>query len=511
MARGMRSVGREFQLTMAWIDNLLSIVVERGADELRVGAGREPQMFARGVARRLSIPKMSRQDVEDLLGEMLSPERRALLSAGERVELVHESTSHGSFRVTLSNESELSATFVKGASATVDLGTMPAGQRQPSRAPSIGNVAPIPARDAISATASPGSEEATTQGTALPLIAQAARLQGSDLHLSDGEIPLVRVDGTLRLLGRERSVDVASMVGLSPEQRAMLGSRGSLDCCSKIDGVGAVRIHAYRTGGGVAAALRLLPDAAPPLGKLGMPVALDDLVMLPHGLVIASGPAGSGKSTTLAALAQAALDRRSIVLVTLEDPIELGLSPTESSVVRRRQVGRDVPTFAAGLRDALREDPDVLVVGEMRDPETIALAMTAAETGHLVLGSLHSRSASSAVQRIFDSYPPERQSHIRAQLAEALSAVIAQRLVRRASGPGRVPVIELLRVTTAVANTIREGRTASLPSLIQSGRREGMLSLERCLADRVRAGEITLDDARSIAGDAGSLTAYLSD
>jgi twitching motility protein PilT len=147
----------------------------------------------------------------------------------------------------------------------------------------------------------------------------------------------------------------------------------------------------------------------------------------------------------------------------------------------------------------------------MRDPETIALALTAAETGHLVLGSIHSRSAASAVQRIFDAYPPERQAHIRTQVAEALRAVVAQRLVRRAAGTGRLPVIELLRVTTAVANTIREGRTAQLASLVQAGRREGMLSLERCLADRVRAGEITLQEAQSAAFDPATLKTYLSD
>jgi twitching motility protein PilT len=494
---------------MAWIDNLLSIVVERGADELRVAAGQEPLMFAGGAPRRLAIPKMSKQDVEDLLGGILSPERKALVASGERVEFLHHSASHGGFRVTITNEHEVSVTFVRA-----DRAGAPADAPHDRRAPQPARVEPVESKrepHVTSATAvTPSSDARRQSGTPL-LFAQAARLRASDLHLSNGELPLVRVDGTLRPVGAELVTDVAAVLGLSQGERDTLAARGSLDFSARFEDVGSVRVHVYRAASGLSAAVRLLPDAAPQLAKLGMPVPLDELAMLSHGLVLVTGPAGSGKSTTLAALAQEALRRRSVVLVTLEDPIELGLSPSDSSVLRRRQVGRDVATFAAGLRDALREDPDVLVVGEMRDPETIALALTAAETGHLVLGSLHSRSASSAVQRIFDSYPPERQPYIRAQLAEALSAVVSQRLVARAGGAGRVPVLELLRVTTAVANTIREGRTASIPSLIQSGRREGMLSLERCLSDRVRAGEIRLEDARALASDAGSLTTYLND
>lgn len=472
---------------MAWIDELLGIVVERGADEVRVGVGLEPQMFAKGVPRRLAIPKMSARDIEELLGALLSPERKAAIASGERVEFVHTSQVHGKFQVTFSGEPELAAVFVRG----------------------------VPAKPAVEVPPQPRASDSLFSGSDRPvtpaLVVAAARLHASDLHLSDGEVALVRIDGVLSALGTERTRDVTLELGLSPEDRAAFTARGSLDTSAQVAGVGVVRIHVYRVAGGTAAAIRLLPAAAPALATLGMPVPMEDLCLLPHGLVIVCGPAGAGKSTTLASLAQEALKRRSIVLVTLEDPIEFGLSASGGSVVRRRQVGRDVTTFAAGLRDALREDPDVLVVGEMRDPETIALALTAAETGHLVLGSIHSRSASSAVQRIFDSYPPERQAHIRAQLAEVLLAVVSQRLVRRQGGPGRIPVVELLRVTTAVANTIREGRTASIPSLIQSGRREGMLSLERCLADRVRAGEISLDDARAIAGDAGSLNEYLRD
>jgi twitching motility protein PilT len=253
-----------------------------------------------------------------------------------------------------------------------------------------------------------------------------------------------------------------------------------------------------------------VPAHAPTFESLQMPVAFDDLVGLPHGLVIVCGATGSGKSTTLAALAQAAMRKRSVVLVTLEDPIEYALDAPEGSLLRRRQIGRDVTDFASGLRDALREDPDVLLVGEMRDPETIGLAITAAETGHLVLASLHSRGAASAVERIVDAHPEGSRSQVRVQLAESLRAIVGQRLLRRARGGGRIPAIEVLRNNHAVATLIREGRTAQIASAIQAGKREGMISLERSLADRVRAQEVTLEEARAAANDPESLTAYLT-
>jgi twitching motility protein PilT len=224
--------------------------------------------------------------------------------------------------------------------------------------------------------------------------------------------------------------------------------------------------------------------------------------------VLVCGASGSGKSTTLAALAQEAFRRRSVVLTTLEDPIEYVLVAPDTSVLRRRQIGRDVPDFASGLRDALRQDPDVILIGEMRDPETISLALTAAETGHLVLASLHSRSAASAIERIIDAYPPERASQIRSQLADSLRAVIAQRLLPRARGSGRVVALEVLRANHAVAALIRDGKTAQITSVIQAGRREGMIMLERSLADRVAAGEVRLEDARAAANDPAALAMY---
>ena len=270
-----------------------------------------------------------------------------------------------------------------------------------------------------------------------------------------------------------------------------------------------LRVSLYRTAAGLAAAIRLLATQAPTLKSLNLPLSLENLVQVPQGLVLVCGATGSGKSSTLAALARHALESRSIALVTLEDPIEFRLTSSSRSIARQRQLGRDVSDFASGLRDALRGDPDVILVGELRDAETIRLAITAAETGHLVLASLHSGSASSCVERVIDAYPNEKRSQIRVQLADALRAVVIQKLLPNARGQGRAAVLEVLRVTHAVANVIREGKTAQLASLIQAGSREGMLSLERCLADCVQAGIISVNAARGAANDLDSLSMYL--
>ncbi len=198
------------------------------------------------------------------------------------------------------------------------------------------------------------------------------------------------------------------------------------------------------------------------------------------------------------------------MLLTLEDPIEYELAPGAKGIVRQRQIGRDVKDFATGLRDGLREDPDVLLIGEMRDAETVSLALTAAETGHLVLASLHSRSAASAVDRIIDTYPPDQKPQIRTQLADALRVVVSQRLIPRSSGDGRVVALEVLRASYAVAGAIRDAKSSNLQSAMQSGKKEGMIPLERCLADLVQKRQITIESARAVANDPAALTQYLA-
>jgi twitching motility protein PilT len=496
---------------MARVDSLLSILAQQGANELRLGTDKEPKLLAFGAAKRLSIPMTPEDTLRELLGEILSPEREEALKTQGRTEMSYEAAGIGVFQVKLSaRPGGFDAVFLREARRPAPAPAAPIAAPAPAVAP-----APLPAPvhgapvvlAPVAALESPvlgppPPEEAPTAALQR-LLAAAFALRASDLHLTDGQPPLVRVDGALRRLADE-AIDLAATVGPA----LLHGFSG--DAGIDVPGTGRARLHVFRTSEGLAAAVRLLPSSAPSLASLHLPMPLEDLVTLPHGLVLVCGATGSGKSTTLAALAQEALRRRSIVLTTLEDPIEHGLVASDTSLVRRRQIGRDARDFASGLRDALREDPDVLLLGEMRDPDTIGLALTAAETGHLVLSSLHSGSAASAVERIVDAYPPERQSQIRVQLADSLRAVVVQRLLPRARGSGRIAALEVLRVTHAVASLVREGKTAQIATAMQSGRKEGMISLERCLADRVQAGEVRIEDARAASNDPASLSMYMS-
>jgi twitching motility protein PilT len=500
---------------MARVDSLLSILAQQGANELRLGTDKEPKMLAFGAAKRLSIPTTPEDTLRELLGEILTPEREQTLKSQGRVEVPYEAAGLGVFQVKLSmRPGGFDVVFLREgrrASAAAAPAPVPISAPTPAVAfaPAAAVTAPAPAPPpaptltSVSAASTPPAPDEPPTPALQRLLAAAFAMRASDLHLTDGQPPLVRVDGALRRLADE-AVDLAATVG------AALTHGFSGDAGLDIPGIGRARLHVFRTSEGLAAAVRLLPPAAPTLASLHLPVPLEDLVALPHGLVLVCGATGSGKSTTLAALAQEALRRRSIVLTTLEDPIEHGLVASESSLVRRRQIGRDARDFASGLRDALREDPDVLLVGEMRDPETIGLALTAAETGHLVLSSLHSGSAASAVERIVDAYPPARQLQIRVQLADSLRAVVVQRLLPRARGGGRIPALEVLRVTHAVASLVREGKTAQIATAMQSGGRDGMISLERCLANRVQAGEVRLEDAKAASNDPASLSMYMS-
>lgn len=582
---------------MARIDGLLRLVIQQGADELRLAVEREPKMFARGAPKRLSVPATSEETLRILLGDILSTEVEAELQARGHIETSYDAEGLGMFRVLfrLAASGSFEVKLLHGAvhgtassgeppsapqegdkaapvparSVSVSPSTTAAGAPRPTAsseagrttapgpvalssakpglAASLSSTTPQPAvkttipSNTPSASAgsapthtlrmhssSPASPAPSSPVSSLPALSTAAQhvdheqaeglaelarsaveVGASDLHLAEGEPPRARVDGRLTALSHEHITDLPRLLGLEHSTVELLRQAGSVDFALELPRLGRMRVHVYRIDRGFAAALRLLPRAAPSFAELNMPVSFEDLVELPHGLVLVCGAAGAGKSTTLAALAQELLRRRSVVLVTLEDPIEYTLSPSAQSLLRRRQVGRDVRDFPSGLRDALRADPEVLLVGEMRDAESIALALTAAETGHLVLASMHSGSAVSAIERIVDAYPAAHKEQIRAQLADALRAVVVQRLLPRTHGTGRIPAVEVLRVTRAVASLIREGKTAQLPTVLQSSRREGMLALERSLADRVLAGEVQLSAASAAANDPDVLMTYL--
>jgi len=476
---------------MAVIDSLLSILGKQRANELRLGTDRSPQMLADGAVQKLRIPATSADELRHLLTGLLTPEQEQTLRANGRIELGYASP-HGEFAVKVEGRAD-------GLDATFTL--------KPERAPTAASAslpAAPPQRSRVSGT--DGSAHSTLRG----LIEAAVSVRASDLHLLEAAPPMVRVDGRLRRL-LDQPTELAAALELDAAHLSQVLAGRAVDLALELSGIGCMRLHVFRTAEGLATAVRLLPRAAPSLASLHLSVPIDDLADLQHGLVLVCGASGAGKSTTLAALAQEALRRRSIVLVTLEDPIEYALEAGDASLSHRKQVGREVPDFASGLREALREDPDVLLVGEMRDPETVSLALTAAETGHLVLSSLHGGSAASAIQRIFDAYPSGREAQTRAQLADSLRAVVVQRLLPRARGPGRVLAVEVVRVTHAVAALIRDGRTAQISNAVQAGRREGMIALERSLSERVLAGDITLEVARTAANDPASLHMYLND
>jgi twitching motility protein PilT len=482
---------------MKAIDSVLRLLIEQGGTELRLASGVAPRMFRDGDALPLTMPATSTDRIRFLLDDLWSSHAETLEKTG-RIALPYRSPQLGDFAVRLvqPDPATLEVTFRREAELSdtdVDVRAQEAklSERRES---------------ATTPVAMPDSE---LPAALRAVLAQAVARGASDIHLAPGQPPIVRVNGALARLDGAAAVEIDHLL-TTPAQREQVAAGISVDRGLDLAGVGRLRVNVYASDAGLCAALRILNREAPPLAALNLPAQLASLVELPHGLVIVCGTTGSGKSTTLAALVQHVLQAQAQVLVTLEDPIEYVLRPTHpAALVRQREVGTHVRDFATGLRDALREDPDVLLIGEMRDAETIGLALTAAETGHLVFASLHSRTAASAVERIVDTYPAERQRQVRIQLADALRVVVAQRLLPTANGDGRVPAVELLRVTYGVGNLIREGRTAQIVNQLQAGGNDGMLVLERHLTELVRAGRIRREVALAAANDAATLADYL--
>jgi twitching motility protein PilT len=500
---------------MSGVDQILSVVVQQGANELRLGTDQEPQVFAHGARRRFTMSPTPDSVLRQLLGEIFSAEREAELAKLPRLGFDYEAHGIGRFQVQISRRASggMDVVFLqsagRGAPVRAKLEPSDASVVEVNKRPGPGAAGTL-----VQMTPDVHPVEVTPQREYNPrfaqLIEQAVLSRASDLHLADGQPAFLRVDGRLRTLSEQPIPSVSELFGLDGTVVAKLMAGNALELGLALSPRERLRVCLYRMEAGITAAVRILPAAAPLLSELNLPLQLQHLAELPHGLVLLCGATGSGKSTTLAALSRHALEHRSVVLVTLEDPIEFALSGSGQSLVRQRQVGRDVTDFTTGLRDALRGDPDVIVVGELRDAETIRLAITAAETGHLVLASLHSGSATGCVERVIDAYPQEQRSQVRIQLAEALRAVVVQKLVPRTRGTGRVPALEVLRVTHGVANVIREGKTAQIGSMLQAGKRDGMVSLERCLAEYVQAGVISVEHAKTHANDVDSLTMYLA-
>ena len=322
----------------------------------------------------------------------------------------------------------------------------------------------------------------------------------SDLHLTVGAHPTIRVHGDLYPLtefpilkpGPLRKMIYAI---LTQKQREKLESELELDMSHPLPGKARFRVNVFFQRDSIGAVMRVIPMNILPLEKLGLPPVLSSFAYLPRGLVLVTGPTGSGKSTTLASIIDIINRERPVHIMTVEDPIEF-LHTHKRAIVNQREVGEDTHSFANALKRVLRQDPDVILVGEMRDLETIATAITAAETGHLVFGTLHTQDAPQSIDRIIDVFPPHQQQQVRIQLASSLQAVCTQQLLQTADGRGRVVACEVLICTPAVRNLIREGKTHQIYSVMQAGGRFGMQTMDQSLADLVKAGKISLDMAR---------------
>ncbi|WP_408596683.1 type IV pilus twitching motility protein PilT [Limnohabitans sp.] len=325
-------------------------------------------------------------------------------------------------------------------------------------------------------------------------------MKGSDLHLRVGEPPVLRIDGDLHRCDSPalRADDMAVMVDqvMQAEQRAFFAQHLECDLSYEVKGLSRFRINAFHHSGGMSLACRVVPNQAPRLSELHAPALLGPLACSPRGLILVTGPTGSGKSTTLAAMIQElnlALPRH---VLTIEDPVEFVHTP-QQCLIHQRELGAHTQSFANALRAGLREDPDVILVGEMRDLDTIRLAITAAETGHLVLASLHASEAVKSVDRMVDVFPADEKDMVRTMLSESLSAVVYQVLCKRRQGPGRVAAYEVMLATPAVRHLIREGKAAQMYSAIQTGAGVGMQTLDQSLAWLVKQGAISADEARS--------------
>lgn len=330
------------------------------------------------------------------------------------------------------------------------------------------------------------------------LLQVALHYKASDVHLTVGIPPMLRVNGRLGPLGKERltNVDIRRMLFslLSQVQRERFELERELDFAVSLTQQHRFRINAHYQRNTVAVAMRLIPNQLPELETLGLPPVLKELALKPHGLLLVTGPTGSGKSTTLAAMVAQINSTRNCHIITVEDPIEF-FHTNKLSTIEQREVGADTHTFAAALKYILRQDPDVILVGEMRDVETIGAALTAAETGHLVLATLHTNDAPQSIDRIIDVFPPHQQPQVRSQLASCLLGVLAQRLLIQKDGKGRVPAFELLLGSSAVRASIRDGKVHQLVSIMETSRKEGMLTIDRCLIELVKGGKVAFEEA----------------
>jgi twitching motility protein PilT len=514
---------------MAAIDALLGIVQMKKADGLSLASGEVPALLSGGGKVPLTMPPLAGPMLELFVDELLDAELRATLDRTGVAESTYAPAGGERFALRVRRQGgKTLLSLKKGAPRGAAAGAPPAeasgplaSGAAPPRAPGAELVAPAAPRPPAEAT-----RPSAAGGPIDWALEQAIHRGASDLLVGAGSRAAVRIDGDLVELrgAAPTEADLTAFLDaqLGPERRALLDRQGSVDLAyvhrgdghrgdghrgdgDRGDGHGGdgpdagvrFRVNLFRATGGLAAAFRRIWVTVPSPAELQLPGGIERVVAPRHGLVLFVGPTGSGKSTTVASLLEHVNRTRACHVLTLEDPVEY-LFGRGRAIVHQREVGTHVPDFASGLRAALRENPDVVFVGEMRDPETIRMALTAAATGHLVLSTLHSGGAAMAIERIVDAFSEAEQGEVRQRLAAVLRYVVTQQLVPGARG-GRIPVVELLVANAAVAAQIRDGRTHLLATQIELGADEGMIPLDRALAALVQAGRITREAAADAA------------
>ncbi len=336
------------------------------------------------------------------------------------------------------------------------------------------------------------------------LLIEVLEREASDLHITSGLPPMVRVNGDLRPLDYPRLMpkDTQQLIYsiLTQEQREQVERRKEYDMSYSVPGRSRFRVNVYFQRNSLSAAFRLIPMNIKSLSELGLPSSLDEIIKKPRGFIVVTGPTGCGKSTTLAALVDLINSTRPVHIMTVEDPIEY-LHKHKKGMVNQREVGPDTDSFTNALKYVLRQDPDVILIGEMRDIETISTALTAAETGHLVFATLHTQDAPQTIDRIIDVFPPHQQQQVRMQLASSLQCIVAQQLLPAIDGTGRCVAAELLIPTPGVRNQIREAKTHQIRNTMQTGQKFGMITMDNSLASLYRAGKISFETALAQAHD----------
>ncbi|MCI0569141.1 MAG: PilT/PilU family type 4a pilus ATPase [Myxococcaceae bacterium] len=500
------------------IEQLLQLLTRPGVSEVVLTSGRMPLAKVGGVHRAIGTQALTTVDIERLLQDAAAPDLAA--QEGRPVQWRVTSPSAGAVDVTALRRSDVVQVRITPARGGAEGGPpspsatgAPAPAGPSSQPPAEAHPVP-PARPAtgVTSVATHAARAGVDAAAALAALLEAARAAGaSDLHLVAGRPPLVRMAGVLTPEGEVLPADrVKDMVrAMLPERvEAVFAREGSCDFALEHPTAGRFRANVVRQRTGLKACLRIIPRDIPTLDALGLPASIAQATQHHQGLIVLSGPSGSGKTSTLAALVDLINRETTHHVITVEDPVEY-VHPRKRAMMSQREVGVHTRTFASALKASLREDPDVIVVGELRDTETVRMALSASETGHLVLATMNTPSAAKTIDRLVDLFPPADQAQVRMSLSTGLRLIVSQRLLPDAAGTGMVAAAELLTGSVALGNLIREEKTHQIPSLQQRGKGLGMVRFDDSLVDLVRAGKTTLAIAREYAESPDELTAVV--